>query len=396
MNIGIDANCLIFEKAGIGKYTQNLIKNIIKIDGKNHYFLYFSYLRKRTQREKIIKDFLKPKPKNVTIKIIPLPARWYEFLTSTPLPINKIIKEPLDVFFSPYAAGIPKNGFPKMVVTIHDLTFLRFPEHRGRKLSNYYLRRHKIAIKNSQKIIVPSRSTREDLANFFKIKPQKIQVIYEAADVCFKVLSARNLKNSSKIISQYFDPKTQYILSVGTLEPRKNLRKLVEAYSLLPHSLQRVYKLVLVGGQGWNNQVLQKVVNNLNLKDKVILTGFVSDEDLPYIYNRASVFVYPSLYEGFGLPPLEAMACGVPVITANNSSLPEVVGKAAFLIDPLNEKEIAEAIKKILLKPKIAQKLSLLGLEQVKKFSWEKAARETLKILEEVTGKNEKNTNKTE
>lgn len=382
MNIGINANCLIFEQAGVGKYTQNLIKNLLKVDRKNHYFLYFAFLRHRKKREKMVKDFFKPKPKNVTYKILPLPASWYEFLMTTKIPITKFVTNKIDVFFAPYVTGIPKNGFSKTVVTVHDLVFLRFPEHRGKKLTKYYLKRHNIAVKNSKKIIVPSIATKNDLVEFLKVETDRTRVIYEAADARFK-----KIKNNALIdraIDRYFNPKIKYILSVGTLEPRKNLSRLVTAYSLLPYKFRQEYKLVLVGAKGWNNSQLYQNIKNLNLKDDIILTGFVLDEDLPYIYNKASVFIYPALYEGFGLPPLEAMACGVPTIVSHESSLPEVVGRGAILIDVTNEEEIARAIKAVILKDKLKQKLVIRGLSQVKKFSWEKAARETLKVFEEV------------
>lgn len=383
MNIGIDANCLIFEKAGVGKYTHNIIKNLIKIDKKNRYFLYFTFLRNRKKRIRQVEEFLgKPRSKRIHVRIIPLPAQWYEFLISTVYPIEKIIKDKIDIFFAPYASGIPKRGFKNMVVMVHDLVFLRFPEHRGKKLSNYYLKRHKIAIKNCQKIIVPSKATKNDLRKFLKVDPRKIDVIYEAVSEELKIIKKINTEEVNKKIRQYFDPKIKYILSVGTIEPRKNLNKLVEAYSILPHNIQKEYKLVIVGQKGWNNSKLFKTIENLNIKDKVIFTGFVKDEDLPYIYNKAKVFVYPSLYEGFGLPPLEALACGVPVIVSNTSSLPEVVGRAAIVVDCQNEKIIAETIKKAILNEKIVQKLKLRSKIQIKKFSWEKAARETLKVFE--------------
>lgn len=382
MKIGIDANCLIFEKAGIGKYTENLLLNLLRLDRRNDYILYFTFLRRRREREEIIKNFLKESagPK-VSYRILPIPAQWYEFLISTHLPITTLIKDPLDVFFSPYAAGIPNKGFAKMFVTIHDLVFLRFPEHRGRRLSRYYLKRHRMAVRNVRKIIVPSRATKRDLEFFLKVPASKIKVIPEAPAERFKVVKVSESRKN-KIISRYFDPKTQYILSVGTLEPRKNLSKLVEAYSLLPHFLQKEYQLVLAGGRGWNNSRLVKTINNLNLKDKVILPGFVKDNDLPYIYNKASVFVFPSLYEGFGLPPLEAMACGVPVIASNCSAMPEVLGGGAVLVNPESEDEIARAIKRIILRPKYREGLKAKGIRQAKKFSWGETARETLKILE--------------
>ncbi len=386
MNIGIDANCLIFEHAGVGKYTQNILKNIIENDKKNHFYLYFSFLRYRSKRKKEISKLL-PRSKNVTVRIIPIPAAWYEFLTSTSLPITKIIHEPLDVFFAPYASGIPKKGFSKMVVTIHDLVFLRYPEHRGGKLSNYYLKRHQIALKSCDRIIAVSYSTKKDLVGLLKVNPNKIEVIYEAVDERFKVLKSKETSKASRVISRYFDPKIKYILSVGTLEPRKNLARLVSAYSLLPYNLQKEYQLVLIGAKGWNNSSLNKTIEDLNLLDKVIIPGFVSDEDLSYIYNRASVFVYPSLYEGFGLPPLEAMASGVPVITSNKSSLPEVVGKAAILVNPQKEDEIANAIRKILSREKFAKKMIKKGLIQARKFSWEKASKKTLKLIKQVAKK---------
>ncbi|MBM2820614.1 MAG: hypothetical protein HW405_374 [Candidatus Berkelbacteria bacterium] len=381
MNIGIAANTLIFEKAGIGQYGRNLLKELLKIDKKNHYFLYFSFIRHRKPREKEIDSILGlPRASNVTVKIIPIPAAWLDFITTTPFSIQNVIKDKIDVFFAPYAAGIPKKGFSKMVFMCHDLVFMRFPEHRGKRLSNYYLKRHEIAIQNCSKIIVPSQSTRKDLREFFNVPLKKIVYIPEAADKNFRPIKDR--KEIERITSKYIDPKYKYILSVGTLEPRKNLAKLVEAYSLLPHEILRQYRLILVGAKGWNNSVLERTINDLNLQDKVILAGFVKDEDLPYIYNGASIFVYPSLYEGFGLPPLEALACGVPTVVCDRSSLSEVVGKAGILVNPENEKEISLAIKRILSRPILQEKSRRKGLLVAKKYSWKKTAEETLKVIE--------------
>ena len=382
MKIGIAANYLLFEQAGIGEYTEHLLKNLFKIDHKNQYFLYFSYLRHRQERLRLIQERLGKLPKNVKIRIFSIPAAWLEYFFSTWLSASKIIQDPLDIYFSPYVAGIPKNGFPKMIFACHDLVFWRFPEHRGEKLSHYYLKRHKIAIQNCQKIIVPSQATKKDLQKFLEVPQAKIKVIYEAADERFRPI--KDQKKIKTITSRYFKPDFKYILSVGTLEPRKNLPKLVEAYSMLPHQVLRDYRLVLVGAKGWNNSLLLRTIINLNLKDKVILPGFVKDDDLPYIYNGASVFVYPSLFEGFGLPPLEAASCGVPVIASNLSSLPEVMGKAALLVNPSSEEDIARALRQLILRPKLAQSLAKRGLLQAKKFSWIKTAQETLKLFENV------------
>ncbi len=383
MTIGIFSNVLLFEKAGIGQYGRNLVKNLAKIDSKNNYILYFSFIRKRKKREKeIAAIFGKKIPKNFQIKIFPFPAAWIDYFFTTRISIKKLIEDDLDIYFSPYVNGIPKNGFSKMIFMCHDLVFVRFPQHRGSKLSNYYLKRHITAAKVSKKIIVPSFSTRKDLRQFLNISHKKIRVIQEAVDRRFRKI--QNIKKVDQVVGKYLNSKEKCILSVATLEPRKNLIKLIEAYCLLPNSLKNQYKLVLVGGKGWNNEKLIKTIYDLNLKERVIMAGFVKDEDLAYIYNKASLFVYPSLYEGFGLPPLEALSCGVPVIVSNASSLPEVIGRAGILFDPSNEKELARAIEKILTRKDLQESLSLKGLKQAKRFSWARAAEDTLKLFWEV------------
>lgn len=382
MNIGIDANCLVFDRSGFGRYTYNLVKNLLMIDTQNHYFLYASFIRHRKNRLKLLEALVdETKSRNVTIRILPLPAQWKEIMIGTNYPYSDLIRDPLDLFYAPHFAGIAKRGFARQVVTIHDLVFMHFPEHRGVKLSRYYLNRTKVALENSNHIIAVSESTKKDLIKLLGVEEEKITVTSEGADNQFKLIT-----DQKEILSHtkaYIDPKFKYILSVGTLEPRKNLSAVLKAFSQLPVKLRQEYKLVFVGAKGWNNQEFEKTVEDYNLTDHIILTGFVADEDLPYIYNRASVFVYPSLYEGFGLPVLEAMSCGVPVVTSNISSLPEVVDDAGKTVDPHDDKEIAENIKLILTNPKLAQSLREKGLKRALKFSWKKVALETLKVFDE-------------
>lgn len=383
MNIGIDVNALVFSDSGIGRYSAKLLEQLLYLDKNNHYFLYASFIRKKAERQAKIEAIInRTKAKNVSLRILPLPAAWLELYSRTPFKYQNIIKDELDLYFAPHFSAAAKNGFPKTVVTIFDLVFLRFPAHRGKKLSNYYLKRTKIAIKNAQKIIAISRATSEDLQNLLNVDQEKIKVIPLGVSEDFKKINGR--REIIAHTAKYIKKNLKYILSVGTLEPRKNLNRLLLAYSLLPYKLKQEYKLLLVGPKGWNNSELEEIITDNNLKHNVIIAGFVEDADLPYIYNRASVFVYPSLYEGFGLPPLEAMSCGVAVITSNNSSLPEVVNNAAILINPLDEKEIAESIEEVLTKPKLRQELIKRGQSQAKKFSWRKTARETLKVFEEV------------
>lgn len=376
MNIGIDANCIVFDSSGFGRYARNLVENILKIDRQNHYFLYASFIRK-PERRKILEEMVaKAKAKNVTIKILFIPASWKEFLIGLPFDLKYLIKDDLDLFFAPHYAGIPLKGFENNIVAIQDLVFMRYPLHRGSRLSKYYLKRTKIALKNCEQIIASSASTKRDLIELLDVPKGKIEVVYLGVSPDFKVKP--NPKLAEEIVGRYLPDTTKYILSVSTLEPRKNLTLLIKAFSLLPHRLKQEYKIVLTGAQGWNNQELKRTIENHNLAGKVIFTGFVPDEDLPYIYSKASVFVFPSLYEGFGLPPLEAMVCGCPVICSNKSSLPEVVGKAGILIDPTKEEELAKALKKVLISRTLPAKMIKKGKIQARKFSWLKTAQETV------------------
>ena len=170
---------------------------------------------------------------------------------------------------------------------------------------------------------------------------------------------------------------------MGTLEPRKNFQRLINAYQMVANSGQQTPRLVIIGGHGWGNEELGKVVRESGLDERVRLVGYVPDEDLPTLYRRAAVFVYPSLYEGFGLPPLEAMACGTPVVTSNISSIPEVVGEAAMLIDPYNTAEIAQAMASVLTNQGLRDTLRTSGLVRSRLFNWDKTARETLSLYRE-------------
>ena len=381
MKIGIDGNLAIYEKAGIGKYTTNLIKALLEYDRKNEYVLFFNFFRHPAERMQAIKNLVKDSKAHVKVRISRLPAAWKERLTQASYPLKNILKEDVDLYHATYFSGIPKVGFSKMTVTMYDLAFMKYPEHRGKKLSNYYFKRTKQAIAKTKKIIVPSLSTKKDLIEYFKVPPSKIVVIPLGVGKIFRVI--RNSNEIKQHLRKY-KIKSDFILSVCTLEPRKNLPRLVQAYTLLPHQLQQKYQLVLVGGEGWNNQELVKIIHDLNLKEKVALPGYVPEEDLPYFYNQAKVFVYPSLYEGFGLPVLEALSCGAPVITSNVSSMPEVAGKAAILINPYKEEEIASALRKVLASEKLQESLSRKGIVQAKKFSWRRTAEETLKVFQKV------------
>lgn len=382
MRIGIDANWAIYEKAGIGKYSENLIKNLLKYDTKNEYVLFFNFFFNQGKHQSEIKNLIKDSKKKVTVKFVPLPGKVKEFLFQTKLPASSIYSEKIDLYFSPYFGGIPQNGWEKMVVTIHDLVFLKFPSHAGKDLSKFYLKKTREAVDKCQKIIAVSEATRKDLIKLLKTPEEKIQVIYEGRSEEFKPIKDQKTINTR--LKKYGLSYGEFILSVGTLEPRKNLVSLIKAYAQLSMTIKNKYKLVLVGGAGWNNSEIDQKIQDLNLKDKIIKTGYVEQADLPYFYNAAKVFVYPSLYEGFGLPVLEAESCGTPVITSSISSLPEVTGNAAILVKPKEESEIAAALKKVLNSEKERNFYSRAGLSQARRFSWEKTAKETIKLFNKI------------
>jgi glycosyltransferase involved in cell wall biosynthesis len=222
-------------------------------------------------------------------------------------------------------------------------------------------------------IISISHHTKYDMLKHFKIPEDKIKVIHLAANECYKPLKEDEIYK----INEKYSLNHPYILYVGGLEPKKNIPTLLKAfYKLKKHDVN--HKLVITGEKRWNYKSIFETIDKLNLQKEVIFTGYIPDEDLPALYNAADLFVYPSLYEGFGLPPLEAMACGTPVITSNTSSLPEVVGDAGIMVNPYDIDELTNKMYKVLTNEGLTEELSKKGLERAKLFSWKKCAEETL------------------
>jgi len=234
-------------------------------------------------------------------------------------------------------------------------------------------------LKTADKIITVSNSTKNDLMNHFNIPKEKIRVIFEAADEKFKSLNNKETKE----VKYKYHLNFPFILYVGGLAVHKNIPALIKAfYKVKKKGIQ--HKLVITGTKRWKYKEIFETIDKLDLQNDVVFTGYVSDEDLPALYNAADLFVYPSIYEGFGLPPLEAMACGTPVITSNTSSLPEVVGDAGIMVDPYDVNGLADAMHEVLANEGLRANMIKNGLERAKMFSWEKCARETLKVYEEV------------
>lgn len=378
MKIAIDASRAVNETAGIGRHTLELVKNLIEIEAKglpfggqkNQYLLIFSYMRETAGKAKIIKSLQGP---NVQTKVFKIPGNLKEKVWGWKIPWYKTLLEKADIFYAPSFFEVNMGLDIPQVVTIYDLTTFIFPQHRGEDVSNRLNQRTKEACQKAAKIITVSKSTAKDLQRYLKISRAKIKVIYPGQNELAK--PAANLPNNLK--------KNSFILAVGTIEPRKNLIGLFKAYALLPPALQEKYPLVICGAKGWNTGEIDDTFIRLKLAGRVKFLGYVTDAVLAKLYKEAAVFVYPSFYEGFGFPVLEAMSCGAAVVTAKVSSLPEVAGKAAVLVNPEKSIEISSAIQRLIEHREEADHLKILAKKQAEKFSWHKAACQTLKLFEE-------------
>ncbi len=379
MKIGIDARCLLSgKKSGVEEYTYQIIKNVLKQDKKNQYILFLNSGKKKPLNWKWIDDF-----SNVKIKFFRWPNRLLNFLFwyfRFPF-IDKMLGG-IDVFWAPNLNFWGLSKSVKFVLTLHDLSFEYYPEtfHWKRRLWRFFINPRSSVCK-ADKIIVVSQSTKDDLVNFYKVPSQKIKVIPSGIDTKYKVLD-RNDFQLIKIKEKYQIP-FNFIFFLGTIEPRKNIESIIKAYELLrqeKNSELDKYKLVIAGNSGWKAKKIFKTIQNSVYKRDIFFIGEVDEKDKIYLYNLASLFIFPSFLEGFGFPPLEAMSCGTPVITSFNTSFPETVGDAVIMVDPNKEQEIKEAMQMILLNKKLQKKLIQKGLQQVQKFNWEISAREHKKV----------------
>lgn len=361
MRIGIDISQLAFPGTGVSVYTQNLIESLKKLDTENEFIFFFSSLRQKS-----------PVPESKNFKFPPLflEVLWNRLHV---LPVERFIGK-IDLFHTSDWLEPPAQC-PK-VTTIHDLTVLKYPESFSKKgghdIVENMKRKLEIVKKESKLIIAVSESTKRDIVQLLGIPESRIRVIYEAAnDIFNNKLTKDNLEN----VKEKYGIEGKYILAVGTREPRKNLQRVLEAHDLLISKHPDI-QLVIVGKYGWGEDQ-SSIINN---QSSIKLLGYVPREDLPALYSGAEAFVYPSLYEGFGLPVLEAMASGCPVVTSNVSSLPEIAGDGAILVSPQKSDQIRDGIEEAI---KNRETLIAKGKKRARDFSWEKTAKETLNVYKE-------------
>jgi len=393
MRIGIDARQILNPQKnpsiGVGHYTYQLIRNLLKIDNQNQYTLFFDY----RVREKDVKKFSRP---NVKIKYFPwsdykkyLPGAYSEILGLATLSRNN-----LDVLHvtSP-DSRVPLGYRGKVVCTFQDLAVYKYPKLflKPKRIKASYNRR--AMAKRADKIIAVSQNTKRDiLENFGETYKEKIKVIYNGVDERFferpqKEEGQRifeNLKNKFKF-------KNDFILFVGTLEPIKNITRLLEAYRILKDSLAAKEKsapqLLMVGKRGWLAAEYLQISKDLNIEDDVKFLGYVEGEELKELLGRANYFVMPSLYEGFGMSVVEAMAMGTPCLVSKIETLEEIADGAVEFFDPFDIEEMATKMEELLKDEEKRNKLSQKGKERARKFSWEKCAKETLEVYQEVAKK---------
>ncbi len=363
MRIGVDVRSLSEPITGIGRYTLNLLQEMTASD--SHEWVLYSH-----------RPLLHGKwdKTNIRVRTLNFP-KWARVLrmlwAQSVLPIMAK-QDSVDLFWSP-AHRLPRYLPDSIatVVTIHDLVWKHAPETM-RPLSRFLdAKLMPQTIRMAEKVIAVSQWTANDLITEIPEAEAKTSVIYEANS-----LISCNLSGIDKVDGKY-------ILFVGTLEPRKNLPRLLNAYSLLSKTIRDKHPLVIVGGKGWGKDNIYSIIEQLSIGKHVMVLGYLSDEELASVYRQSYLFVMPSLYEGFGLPLLEAMSMGVPVVTSNISSLPEVVGDNAVMVDPNNVKSIKDGIEEVLIDTELKDRLSKTGLDRAKLFSWEKAAKETLAVFEE-------------
>lgn len=368
MRIAIDAHSVGTGLGGNESYATNLIEALAQIDAHNRYTLYVT-------RREAIERFSKRWP-NFDVRVT-LP---HTPLIRIPLVLSaELRRNPVDVLHVQFTAP-PRSPCP-VVVSIHDLSFEHLPrtfKWRSRKQLRITVRR---SAREAAQVIALSEHARNDIINTYHLPPENVTAIPLAAGAHF-----RPVRNDEELqrVRQTYGIDGEYILSVGAIQPRKNLSRLVAAYSRLLRATPEgnLPKLVLAGKCAWLYEETLRTIKELQLSDSVVLTGYVPENDLPGLYSGALFFVYPSYFEGFGLPPLEAMKCGAPVIVGNRTSLPEVVGDAGILVDPFDPDAIAAAMSKLISDSNLRTELIARGLERAELFDWQETARQTLAVYE--------------
>lgn len=367
--IGFDVTAALTQGGGIGRYTRDLIQALV-IEAPDFAYRLFS------ARPPAILPVAEPLPlaPGVVHRPAPFDERWLYRLwyrARLPLPVQRFTG-PLDLFHSPDFVLPPVSGRIPTILTVHDLSFIHYPETFPPKLVDYLNRVVPWSVNRAGHILADSESTRRDLQSFWGVDAERITVLYSGVNERFRPVSDATVLDA--VCARYGLPRP-FVLAVGTVQPRKNYEMLVRAFR--PVADHHPHSLVIVGGKGWLDEGLPVEIERQGLRERVRLAGFVDDADLPALYSAADLLAFPSLYEGFGLPLLEAMACGTPVLSSDASSLPEVAGGgSALLLSPHDESAWSSAMIALLDDSAARQRLSAAGFKRSAQFSWAAAARQ--------------------
>lgn len=369
MKIGISAEWVGQKVGGPETYDYNLVKALGEIDGVNKYCLYGA-------DPAPFMEWLKLHP-NFSCRSLRTNSRWLIIPFLLPW---ELFRHPIDLFHATFV--VPPVCPGKVILTVHDISWEIHPEYFPANVRFRLSWLTRLGVVRAQKIIAATEATKRDLISCYKVPSDKIIVTHYGINQRFA--SPRNQQLNRTVLEKKYGIAGDFLLYVGRFHIRKNLPRLLQAFASVKRESPRPIRLVLAGSEMWNATPLAQTIEQLQLQEDVRCLGYVPDQDLPVLYQEAKLLVYPSIYEGFGFPPLEAMSCGTPVVTSNRSSLPEVVGDGALLVNPFDVAEIAESILKVLKDDDLRNRLIAKGFENVKRFSWQTTAQQTINVYQEV------------
>ena len=369
--IAIDYTPAYQQGGGIGRYVRELTAALATEDTTSDYRLFASGADSKS---------LPHLPgKNFTWKTTRLSPGWLARIwhrLHIPLSVNRFVGN-VDLYHATDFVLPPTTSDTKTLLTVHDLSFIHTPETASPQLKAYLERVVPLSVRKATHILADSQATKNDLIDFYQTPSAKITVLHGGVSAHFKRIN--NPQQLNNVREKYQLGKQPYIFSVGTVQPRKNYSRVIKAITNL-HQQGYDIKFVIAGGKGWLQDTIYQTIQETQMREHIKFTGFADDEDLPALYSEALCTAFPSLYEGFGFPVLESMACGTPVITSNISSLPEVAGDAALLVNPLNIEEITNSLKQMIDDSSLRAQLMEKGYQRVKKFTWQQSAQQ-LKLV---------------
>ncbi|HXJ84687.1 MAG TPA: glycosyltransferase family 1 protein [Candidatus Methylomirabilis sp.] len=383
MRIALDLSLVPGQRVGVGQYAYQLARALARVDQVNSYVLY-----------PVFYFIVNPDYDQTDLPTAPNMRVAHRRLS--PRVVRHLWRRERSDEFKEYLLGranvvhsttfcAPRFRAPRrrLVTTIHDCTFVTHPEFHIPANIDHCLHGTRLAIERADALIAVSESTRRDLIERLEAPADRIVVTHEAADPDLaRVTDADRLD----AVRRRYDLPERFVLFLGSMEPRQNLLRLLEAFAALAPSLREEFKLVVAGAQGWLNESVHEQVRKLGLGDSACFPGYIEQDDVAALYSLATVFTYPSLWEGFGLPVLEAMACGAPVLTSNVSSMPEVAGDAALLVPPTDVDAMADGLTRLLEDGALRADLAVRGSDRAAQFSWDRCARETLAVYQTVVG----------